>query len=179
MVRLVKLVVATLVTVLVAGPLAAPASATDVWQPVQEPWQPYTEGGLLLPAERYCGDFDLESTPVRQELRSRVLSRWQSGEPREVEYAGPLVVEAVNTTSGESVRLNLSGHAWVVLRPDGSLSRYETSGPVGMGFPTGSIGLAPGFYRFTGRHVVEFPASGPRQMVLDQGTETDVCDLVA
>jgi len=149
--------------------------ADEGWHPVRESWQPYPEGELFLPAERYCGDFDVRSTPVFSDVRSRVVSRWDSGGARETEYAGPLLVDATNTSTGESARLDLSGRALTLQRPDGSLAVYETRGPVGFGWPTGSVGLSQGYYVFRGRHVVEFPVGAPRRLVVDQGPETDVC----
>lgn len=132
----------------------------------------------MLPADRYCGDFDLSATPLFQDIRYRVLSRWDSGGPRVTVYDGPLRTENTNQATGGSVVLNMSGRAETLQREDGSLATYESKGPIGMGFPTGSVGLAPGFYLFEGRHVVEFPQSQPRRLVVDQGTETNVCDLV-
>lgn len=158
----------------VVTPLS-PAVADEGWHPVAEGWQPYEQGGLFLPAERYCGEFDVRSTVVSQGIRFRVLSRWDSGGARETVYDGPLVTDATNTATGKAVRLNLSGRAETLQRPNGSLARYESLGPVGFGWPTGSIGLAQGYYVFRGRHVVEFPEAGPRRLVVDQGPETDVC----
>ncbi len=178
--RLVRIVLLALLPVLLVGPVVAPpAAAEEAWHPVRESWQPYPEGDLFLPADRYCGSFDVHSTPVRQGVQSRVVSRWDSGGARETEYVGPLIVDATNTSTGKTVRLDLSGRAVTLQRPDGSLATYETDGPVGFGWPTGSVGLAQGYYLFRGRHVVEFPVDGPRRLVVDQGTETDVCTLLA
>ena len=158
---------------------SSPAAASEDWHPVQESWQEYPEDELFLPADRYCGDFDVTSEPVFQDVQSRVTSRWDSGGARETEYTGPLLVDATNTTTGATVRLDLSGRAETLQRPDGSLAVYETKGPVGFGWPTGSVGLPQGYYVFHGRHVVEFPVGEPRRLVLDQGTETDVCAMLA
>jgi hypothetical protein len=157
---------------------AAPARTAEEWHSVTESWQPYPESELVLPADRYCGDFAVRSTPVFADVSSRVLSRWESGGARETIYSGPLQVEATNTTSDGSVQLDLSGFARTKQRPDGSLARYEALGPVGFGWPTGSVGLPQGYYVFDGRHVVRFPKDGPRRLVVDQGTETDVCALL-
>ena len=178
---MIRTLVVALVASLAAGmPVAAaPATATsEDWHPVTEKWQPYPESELFLPADRYCGDFDVRSTPVFSDVSSRVLSRWESGGARETIYSGPLQVEATNTTTGDSVDLDLSGFARTRQRPDGSLARYEALGPVGFGWPTGSVGLPQGYYVFDGQHVVRFPKDGPRRLVRDRGTETDVCALL-
>lgn len=170
---------AALATTAVLSPVtASPAAAEEGWHPVTEQWQPYPEGELFLPAARYCGDFDVRSTPVKQDVRSRVLSRWDSGGARETVYDGPLLVDATNTTTGKTVRLNVSGRADTLQRPDGSLATYESLGPVGFGWPTGSGGLPQGYYVFEGRHVVEFPVGSPRELVVDEGREVDVCALL-
>jgi hypothetical protein len=169
-------------TVLAAVSVLAPATgataADEGWHPVNEQWQPYPEDELFLPAGRYCDGFDVRSVPVFQDVRYRVVTRWDSGGARDTEYTGPLLVEATNTSTGETVRLDLSGRAETLQRPDGSLAVYETNGPVGFGWPTGSVGLPQGFYVFRGRHVVEFPVGAPRELVVDQGTETDVCAML-
>jgi hypothetical protein len=170
--------ITSLVALLALPLLAAPASAEGSWHPVEEPWQEYEQGGLSLPADRYCVDFDLTTTPLFQDIRYKVVSRWDSGGPRETVYDGPLRTENTNEATGTSVVLNLSGRAELLQREDGSLENYESDGPIGMGFPVGSVGLDPGFYLFEGRHVVEFPRGEPRRLVVDQGTETNVCDLV-
>ena len=163
-----------------AASAAVPGSvaAEPGWHPVAEQWQPYPEGELLLPAGRYCDGFDVRSTPVRQDVRSRVVTRWDSGGARDTEYTGPLLVDATNTTTGKTVRLDLSGRAETLQRPDGSLAVYETDGPVGFGWPTGSVGLPQGYYVFRGRHVVRFPVDATRELVVDQGTESDVCAML-
>lgn len=162
-----------------SAPAVAPADAPDGgWHSVDEPWQPYVDHELVLPAERYCGDFDLRMAPVHQDISSRVLSRWDSGGARETVYSGPLISEATNMETGTSVEVDLSGYARTMQRESGSLAVYEALGPVGMGFPKGSIGLPQGHYRLDGRHVVVFPENGPRRMVVDQGTEQNICEMV-
>jgi hypothetical protein len=142
-----------------------------------EPWQPYIEGPLTLPAERYCGDFDLLSSPVQQDVKSRVLERYASGAPKVVEYTGLLRVEVSNQSTGASVEANLSGHATVTFREDGSIAVYEMRGPVGLGWPQDDT-YGRGFYLMNGYHVVGFDPSGARVMLVDRGTETNFCDYL-
>jgi hypothetical protein len=174
-------VVAGAVMAMVLGSaVAATAYDGDGWHPVQEPWQPYEQGALRLPAERYCGDFDLLSEPTRQAVREKVLTRWDDGAPRTVAYAGPLVVTATNQATGDSVEVNLSGTATATYDETGAFDVYETDGPVGVGFPAGSNDrLEPGFYRLTGHHVIDFAADGSRTLDVDRGAETNICDLVS
>jgi hypothetical protein len=162
------MVVAT--TAILTGPTLAAADAP-------EPWQPYPEGALSLPAERYCGDFDLLSTPIQQNVKSRVLERYSSGAPKVMEFTGLLRVEVTNLSSGQSVQANLSGHATVTFREDGSIEVYEMQGPIGMGWPQDDV-YSRGFYLMNGYHVVEFAPNGHRTMLVDHGTETNFCDLL-
>lgn len=156
--------------VLLATPSLAAASTP-------EPWQPYPEGPLTLPAERYCGDFDLLSTPTQQDVKSRVLERYGSGAPRVMEFLGLLLVDVTNLSTGETVQANLSGHAIVTFREDGSIETYEMEGPIGMGWPQDDE-YARGFYLMNGYHLVAFDENGARTMMVDKGTETNFCDLL-
>ncbi len=150
----------------------APAAAAS-----PEPWLPYPEGTLTLPAARYCGDFDLQSTPVRQDVRSRVLQRYPDGAVEVQTFRGLLLVEVSNQSTGAAVQRNLSGRARVTFREDGSIATYEMWGPVGMGWPQQDA-YDRGFYVMDGHHVVAFDESGARSMLLDQGTEENLCDVV-
>lgn len=155
--------------------VTAPGPATAAGP---EPWQPYVEGPLTLPADRYCGDFDLRSTPVQQDIRSRVLARYDSGAVRTAEYAGLLLVDVTNLSTGETVQRNLSGRAFVTFREDGSIATYEMDGPVGMGWPQDD-GYERGFYRMNGHHVIAFDEAGHRTALLDDGIEENLCDTVS
>ncbi|UAL30860.1 hypothetical protein K8W59_04985 [Nocardioides rotundus] len=164
--------VTALLAPLAVGALPASAAAAD-------PWQPAPQGSLTLPAERYCGDFDLQADPIRQAVEQRVEESYESGAPRVVAYRGALLVELTNLTSGATARVSLSGHSTATLREDGTMETYETNGPVGMGWPTGTPGMDPGFYLLNGRHVVGFAPDDSRAMLVDQGTESDLCERVS
>jgi hypothetical protein len=160
---------------------AAPAAAEDGvgWHAVKEGWAPVPEGPLTLPAARYCGNFDLTLTPTRQDVQAKVLTRWDGGAVRTVTYVGPLLSTATNEATGASADLNLSGHATATYDAAGALDLYETEGPVAIGFPTGaSDQLEQGMYLLTGHHVVDFGSDGTRTLVVDDGTETNICGLV-
>ena len=166
---------AALVGVLVVPlAVAAPSSAAV---PAPEAWQPYPEGPLTLPAADYCGGFALRSTPVRQAVESRVLDRYSSGGIRVEQFRGLLLVDVTNLTTGATVRRDLSGRALVTYRRDGSIITYAMAGPVGLGWPQQDA-YDCGFYVMDGVHVVSFDASGARRMVLDLGTEENLCDVV-
>ncbi|AKU18307.1 hypothetical protein [Luteipulveratus mongoliensis] len=164
-------------TLMGAGLGVGPASAAG-WHDVHERWAPYVESALTLPAARYCGTFDLKSEPVIQDIRVKVLQRWDNGKPRQEKYVGPLIVRVTNLSTGASSHQNLSGHATVLYRADGTMESYEMNGPVGMGFPAGSDGLSQGFYRLTGHHLVTFDADGTRHLALDHGAELNLCNVV-
>lgn len=150
--------------------LAAPAAAGAC----PEPWQPYPEEPLTLPADRYCGSFDLTSTPVRQHVESRVLHRFATGEVEREQFPGLLLVDVRNEQTGETVRRNLSGRALVTYRVDGTIATYEMRGPVGLGWPQDD-GYGRGFLVMRGHHVIAFDEAGVRSVVLDRGTEENLC----
>ena len=158
----------------ITTPLLASTAAVGA---TPEAWQPYTEGPLTLPAARYCGDFDLRSTPVRQDVKSRVLERYDSGAVRVEEYTGLLLVDVTNLSTGTTVQRNLSGHAVVTYREDGTIETYEMRGPIGFGWPQQDA-YDRGFYVMNGYHVVGFDTSGARTMLVDRGTEENLCDVV-
>lgn len=158
-------------------PLAVVGVATTA--DANDPWQPAPQGSLTLPAERYCGDFDLRADPIRDAVEQRVVESYDSGAPRVVAYRGALLVELTNLTTGATAQVSLSGHSTATLREDGTMETYETNGPVGMGWPAGTAGLDAGFYLLNGRHVVGFAPDGSRTMLVDQGTEADLCERVS
>ena len=173
MLRSVRVAVAALAFALFSPVLASTAAAGAT----PEAWQPYPEGPLTLPAARYCGDFDLRSTPVQQPVKSRVLERYDSGAVRVQEFTGLLLVDVTNLDTGTTVQRNLSGHAVVTYREDGSIETYEMRGPIGFGWPQQDT-YDRGFYVLNGYHVVTFDATGARSVVVDNGTEENLCDVV-
>ncbi len=171
MLRPLRVAVASLAVALTLPLLASAAAAAETWQP-------YPEGPLTLPAARYCGSFDLRSTPVQQDVKSRVLERYASGAIRVQEFTGLLIVDVTNLSTGATVQRNLSGHAVVTFREDGSIATYEMRGPIGFGWPQQDA-YDRGFYVMNGYHVVTFDASGARSMLVDRGTEQNLCEVVA
>ncbi len=165
-------------TVIVAALSVVLMTGADASAAAPERWQPYSEGPLTLPAERYCGDFDVVSTPVRQHVKSRVLERYDSGAVKVQEFTGLLLVEVANVKTGDTVQRNLSGHAVVTFREDGSIATYEMRGPIGMGWPQEDQ-YDRGFYVMNGYHVVAFDESGSRSMLVDRGIEENLCDVLA
>lgn len=156
---------------LIATPLVAPTAQAQA----PERWEPVTQQPFSIPAGTYC-DFAFSYTPDRQNLRQRVLSRYDDGAVEQLQFRGPLVGTFTNDETGATYTVNTSGVAIQTLRPDGSLQTYEMRGPVGIGFHATDVGLPRGFYTFRGHHIVDFATDGTRTLVVDQGTEDDVCD---
>lgn len=164
-----------------AGLLGSPATAATT--PVTpspavpgarpEPWQPETQEPFTVAAGVYCQDA-FSYTPDRQDLSSRVLSRYADGAVRTVEFHGLLIGTFTNLRTGATVTTNASGTAVQQLREDGSLETYTTYGPVGLGFHAGD-GFPQGYYSLDGVHVVGFAPDGTRTMLVDHGTEVDTC----
>ncbi|WP_340540934.1 hypothetical protein [Nocardioides sp. GXZ039] len=179
-------VAATAVLGAVAAGVAqsAPAQATEPstgtgWHWVHEDSQPFVEGELTYPASRYCGTFDLKASPVRQDIRSRVLSRWDNGTAKDTYYTGPLRVRVQNATTGKSRTVDMGGDAVESDDPSGAMRTYQMIGPVGFGMPIGtSSGLPSGVYVLDGYHVARFDADGSRSLAVSIGKETNLCDLL-
>lgn len=162
---------------------AAPAQATAPsaaggtgWHWVDEGWQPYVQTDYTYPAARYCGSFDLRTTVVTQDIRSKVLSRWDNGTAKDTFYSGPLTIKATNATSGESQDYDMGGDAIESDNSSGAMQTYQMIGPVGMGMPIGtSKGLPAGVYVLNGYHLVRFDADGTRTLEVALGSETNIC----
>ncbi|MGH3458465.1 hypothetical protein [Aeromicrobium sp.] len=143
-----------------------------------EPWQPYVEGDLTLPAERYCG-FEVIAHPEYQKIQSQVLDRYEDGAVRTEQYRGPLLSRFTNQETGAEDVVDLGGRALATYTPEGKLQRYETWGPVGVGYPAGAgDALLQGYYRLSGHHVVTFNADGSRDLTVDEGPELNICTLI-
>ena len=159
----------------VAAPAAASAGGAGVRA---EPWRPVVQEEWTAPAGRFC-DFPLSLRVVSQDIRGRVLDRYDDGAVRVEEFAGPLVVDFVNGDTGASVRRDAGGRAVAEYRPDGRYRTYAMFGPVGLGMPDGATGLPKGYYVVDGLHVVEFAESGARTVTTAYGTEDNVCGDLA
>lgn len=157
-----------------ATPSASPETTTSS---TAEPWVPYHEDLLTLPAGRYC-TFEVTADPVFQHIRSRVLDRYPDGAIREQEFAGPLISLFTNTSTGELRLLNLSGHATAWYYPNGDYQKYETRGPVGFGFRAGDA-FPQAYYQLRGHHVITFDADGTRHMAVDQGRDVNLCTVLS
>ncbi len=161
-------------TALLGTLIATPLTAPTAWAQPPERWEPVTQEPFSVPAGTYC-DFAFSYTPDQQDLRQRVLSRYDDGSVRQRQFRGLLRGTFTHDETGATYTADSSGVAIQTLRPDGSLQTYETRGPVGLGFHAIDLGLPRGYYIFRGHHVVDFAADGTRTLVLDQGTEDDVC----
>jgi hypothetical protein len=150
------------------------------WHWVQEGWKPALQGDQVLPAARYCGTFDLKLSAVSQDVRGKVLSRWDNGNPKDTYYTGPLTTRAENLTTGKAKNYDMGGDAWETDYPTGYYQTYRMIGPVGMGMPLGaSKGLPPSVYVMNGYHVVQFNADDSQgTLTVSVGTETDICAAV-
>lgn len=156
---------------------AAPAhAATPGWHAVQEPWTSVTQEAITYPAAKYCGTFDLSAVPISQDIKAKVLNRWDNGTARQTVFAGPLTERLTNTSTGANVTTDVGGTAIETDRADGSIAHYLMLGPVGVGMPIGtSRGLAPGVYRVNGVHQLDFATDGTRTMSLKLGSAVNEC----
>ncbi len=161
-------------TALLVALIATPLTASTAQAQTPEKWEPVTQESFSVPAGTYC-DFGFSYAPDQQNLRQRVLSRYDGGAVEQLQFRGLLIGTFTNDETGATYTVNSSGVAIQTLRPDGTMQSYEMRGPVGMGFHATDIGLPRGYYIFRGHHVVDFSADGTRTLALDRGTEDNVC----
>lgn len=135
-------------------------------------WQRAPSDGFVSPAGDLCS-FALRSETRFDRVFVRTTRTFPDGDPRRQEYAGPLVVRLVDQRTGVAVRRDLSGRAVATYRADGSYD-FAISGPAAVGFHEGD-GLPRGYYVLRGFHVVRFAADGTRTVLVDRGTERNVC----
>lgn len=166
-------VAAAVVTAVAAG--ASPASAMS-GTTAPEPWEPISQQEWTAPAGTYC-DFPLHLVVLFDAERTRVLQRHPDGSVKQREYIGALVTEFVNVDTGAGVRINASAQGVVDLRPDGTVQRFTGHGPFGIGFRS-TDPYPRGYYLLTGEHTVEIDPDGTKHMVVDSGTEENICDAL-
>jgi hypothetical protein len=167
---LTTLAAAALVSPVTAGTAAPTSSAGTTTE--AGGWERSPSTGFESPAGTLC-DFALRSETEFDQVYVRTTRTFADGTPRRQEYSGPLVVRLVNESTGASVERDLSGRAVATYRRDGSYD-FAIWGPAAVGFHEGD-GLRRGYYVLDGYHVVRFAADGTRTVVVDHGTERNVC----
>lgn len=162
-----------------APAVAAPRAneGTPGWHWVNEGWEPAPQGDNTLPAARYCGTFDLELDSISDDVRSKVLSRWDNGTPKDTYYTGALTVRAENLSTGKAKDYDMGGDMLASNYSTGNPHIYQLFGPVGIGMPIGaSKGLPASYYVVDGYHVLRFNAdTTQRTLTVKLGSETDIC----
>jgi len=164
-----------------AAAVAAPAAATrsttapdpSGWDDLV--WEPYRTQPFTAPAGQLC-EFTLRADPVADEEVVATVARFADGSPKVEAYKGKLVVRYTNAETGATTDKDLSGSAVVRYFEDGAytMSMY---GPVGVGFRE-TDRYPRGMYVLDGFHVVHTgadPADRDREMVVDGGSEHDIC----
>jgi hypothetical protein len=162
-----------LISVLTASPAVASGGPENPYG--DSAWFPTPSTPAEIPGGALC------AFPIRLEepidgVRGRVIAT--EAELQE-EYVGPLTVHVTNLDTGASTTVNASGHAHVVTyHADGSQT-WDWSGPVVLGFRSGRANNHPaGLYLLTGRYTAELTAAG-RTITSAQGTEKDICAMIA
>ncbi|HWL95791.1 MAG TPA: hypothetical protein VNP20_00515 [Nocardioidaceae bacterium] len=161
----------------IAAPAAADRSATPPdrsgWDDLV--WEPYRTQPFTSPAGQLCA-FTLRADPVADEEMVATVARFPDGSPKIEAYKGRLVVRYTNVESGAATDKDLSGSAVVRYFEDGAYTMYMY-GPVGMGFRE-TDRYPRGMYVLDGFHVVHTgadPADRDREMLVDGGSEHDIC----
>ena len=135
-------------------------------------WERYHAQPFTAPAGTLCR-FTVHSEVLFDQQYVRTTETYTNGKPKTQEFVGPLVVRVVNRTSGRSVVRDLSGRAIADYGRDGSFD-FRIQGSAAVGFHPGDS-LRPGFYVLRGEHVVRFAADGTRTVLVDRGTEENLC----
>jgi len=150
-------------------PSATPAVAAA---PAPGGWERYPATDFTSAAGDLCR-FTFTSTVLFDQVYVRTTKTFADGTPRRQEYVGPLVVKLTNTSNNASIVRDLSGRAVARYARDGSYT-LAISGPVAVGFRQGDS-LKRGYYVLRGQHVVRFAADGTRTVLVDRGTEENLC----
>lgn len=154
-----------------SAPAATPAATTDA-ATAPGGWQRYHAQSFTTAAGDLCR-FVLHSEVLFDQEYVRTTETFANGKPRTQEFVGPLVVRVTNRESGRAVVRDLSGRAIVEYGRDGSFD-FRLQGPAAVGFHPGDS-LRPGYYVLRGEHVVRFAADGTRTVLVDSGTEENLC----
>jgi hypothetical protein len=151
-----------------AGPLVADASPRHDVE-----WTPYRTAPFTSPAGMNC-TFALRGEPVRDREEIATFATFADGSPRVQQIRGDLRVRYTNLATGRSRVVDLDGIGTIQYFADGG-TRLYLDGPAAVGFAP-SDPYPAGFYRLDGFHVVyTAPDRAVRRMVVDAGTEHDLC----
>jgi hypothetical protein len=171
---------AVLATGVLAAAVAAPATADrpaaldrSGWGDLV--WEPYRTQPFTSPAGQLC-EFTLQADPIADEEMVATVARFPDGSPKVEAYTGKLVVRYTNVETGATTDKDLSGNAVVRYFENGAYTMYM-HGPVGVGFRE-TDQYPKGMYVFDGFHVVHTGADAAdrdREVVVDAGTEHDIC----
>ncbi len=163
------------VTVLMTPVVSASAATPGETKPTA--WTPYRSQPFQLAAGTRCS-FGLNGDILRDREEIRTLSTYPGGSPELQQIRGPLIVRYTNTSSGESVRRNLTGRATVRYGTDGSFTITLASGHFAAGLAATDPG-GPGFFVLSGHgHSLAVAADGSRVLSLGTGRVENICDTL-
>ncbi|WFE22939.1 hypothetical protein O7621_06325 [Solwaraspora sp. WMMD937] len=176
--RFTYLAVATATAVLLAAvPASAaldngrPPSGDDDWVPV--PSAPFEqEAGITC-------DFPIRGEPVLDRVVKMVLATYPDGSSKREIYTGALIYRITNTSTGESVEVDISGTSVLNIRPGGSYSNnvtWRVWGPILLGMHGGKGNYPRGMYVPNGIYTVDVSKSGYRTLRFTVGSAHNICD---
>jgi hypothetical protein len=143
-------------------------------KPTRTPFnnQPFTEAAGLA-----C-DFPLHGEPLIDQEVVTTFPPDANGDVKQT-ITGRLVFELSNLDTGKSLVVNVSGPAFAVFHPDGSIRADfgGRSGPI-VFFPT-DIPPGPKAFINSGRVVVDITPTGQFILVSQSGHEEDVCTALS
>lgn len=170
--RVMVAAIAALGAVVPAVPAVAAASPSPAL-PAGLDWEAYRTQPFTVPAGARCA-FPVAGEPVLDEERIATLTTFPDGSPEQQVITGDLRMRYTNLDTGASVEHLLDGTALITYGTDGSMvQRYVGAAMVGF---RSTDPWPVGLWRLDGYHEVRFgPDGGEREILVDGGTEHNIC----
>lgn len=158
----------------VSAALGAAVLAVTPAAHAQGQWTPYRSEDFTYTAGTVC-PFEVTGHILRDKERYRTTAYFADGSPRYQEFTGLLVIEFINTETGESVVRNLTGRGDFEYFAGGGFMLYDKGGHFSAGLHPGDDPGA-GLYVVTGHGwAVHEDADGHRTLIEGHGTIENLC----
>lgn len=170
-------VLATAAAALIAAVATGVPSAQAATPGTPGGWLPYRTAPWTDAPGSVC-TFGVTTAIVEDQEQFRTLATYPDGSPRLQEFRGPLVIRYTNTTSGASVKRDLSGYAWFHYEAGGGLEALVAS-HIAVTVPVGNTGFPPGEWVISGRSEVTIDSAGAIDVQLIHATAENLCTTLS